>query len=151
MACTTKMANSHRSVSSTERATDSNLQWLLQDYGAFFGLGQAFPSHGRGRRFNPYSAHQRLPNKSNTFACLESAPIDNSQQNAARTCANDPGKIRGICSMDVHTSVEGETVSSRTQIVWQVYILGGRETLGFLFSGISIGARRTPGSSHRRT
>jgi hypothetical protein len=30
--------------------------------------GRAVPSHGRGRRFNPYSAHQRLPNKSKTFA-----------------------------------------------------------------------------------
>jgi hypothetical protein len=37
--------------------------------------GRAFPSHGRGRRFNPYSAHQQLACKSKPFRVLASVTI----------------------------------------------------------------------------
>jgi hypothetical protein len=57
---------------------------------------KAFPSHGRGRRFNPYSAHQgQLPKSLRFFQTWQTA-FDVPMQNDAQTCALLPGKIRGI-------------------------------------------------------
>jgi hypothetical protein len=68
-------------------------------------MKRALPSHGRGRRFNPYSSHQRFPYKSKTFCILAGVTIRNWPQNAARTCTTLPGKIRGIRSRDVHAKL----------------------------------------------
>jgi hypothetical protein len=61
----------------------------------------ALPSHGRGRRFNPYSAHYLIALQIKVLRFSLASPIRNSQQNAAGTCTLFPGKIRGICSLDV--------------------------------------------------
>jgi hypothetical protein len=59
---------------------------------------KAFPSHGRGRRFNPYSAHHKKPFISLHFRACLSRNIGKYRQNETRRRRFDSWKIRGLCS-----------------------------------------------------
>jgi hypothetical protein len=68
-------------MSAARRAFDAVLEWrcgivdrILKGEKAA-DLPAAFPSHGRGRRFNPYSAHH--------FSSIFSAPLGTNQHQSA--------------------------------------------------------------------
>ena len=107
---------------------------------------RSLPSHGRGRRFNPYSAHQRLPNKSKCFASQAGVTVGNSRQNMAGTCASNPGKIRGICSADVRNEYRAQQVLFAlpfSQADLRSVVLTAGKRSRFYFEGFHRRARET--------
>ena len=58
--------------------------------------GRAFPSHGRGRRFNPYSAHQKAPTKTRHGIQFNEKGQNDKLKNAA--IQNRAGKFRNHCA-----------------------------------------------------
>jgi hypothetical protein len=49
----------------TKRVKPGRTQQTNADFNSVFS--RAFPSHGRGRRFNPYSAHHEISGLADTF------------------------------------------------------------------------------------